>query len=139
MIYEIVNKVKPKPMAFKNALKQATTSNAIVFQIFNCTNCCCSVKEVPLHPPINYLTLKALGFFLPVQHWGVFEPFCKIRSRHPREFKLTELTAYVMFYKICKFESSTITNDVIMTSLRKTMATFGPPRNQTNYISFERY
>ena len=47
-------------------------------------------------------------------------PLCKIRSRHPREFKLTEMIAYIMFYKICKFESSTITNDVIT----KTMVNF---------------
>ena len=70
------------------------------------------------------LTLKALGFFVPVQHWrGVFStpPPCKIRSRHPRKLKFTGLIAYVMFNKICKFESLTIINDVIMTSLPKTM------------------
>ena len=77
------------------------------------------------------LTLKALGFFHPT--------LCKIRSRHPRELKLTGLIAYIMFYMICKFESSTIINDVIMTSLPKTMAKLGPPGNKTNYISFERY
>ena len=72
------------------------------------------------------LTLKALGFFLPVQHWGVFStPLCKTRSRHPRKMKFTGLKAYVIFYKICKFESLTIINDVIMTSLQKTMAKFG--------------
>ena len=27
-----------------------------------------------------------------------------------------------------------VTNDVIMTTLPKTMATLGPPQNQTNYI-----
>ena len=59
-------------------------------------------------------------------------PF-KIRSRHPRDLKLTGLIAYIMFYKICRFGSSPITNDVIMTSLPKTMAKFGPPRNQKNY------
>ena len=76
-------------------------------------------------------------------HWAFFSryssggcPPCKIRSRHPRELKLTRLIAYVMFYKICKFESSVITNDVIRTSFPKTMAKFGPPRNQTNHISF---
>ena len=66
-------------------------------------------------PPI---TLKALGFFLLVQHWGVFStPLCKIRSRLPRKLKFTGLIAYVMFYRICKFESLTIIrwrhNDVI--------------------------
>ena len=64
---------------------------------------------------------------------------CKIRSRHPRELKLAGLIAYIMFHKICKFGNSTITNDVIMRSLPKPIAKFGPRRNQTNYISFERY
>ena len=77
-----------------------------------------------------FLTLKALGFFLPVQHWcGMFSnphpppppPLCKIRSRHSRKLKLTGLLAYIMIYKICRFESSTIINDVIT----KTMAKFG--------------
>ena len=44
-----------------------------------------------------------------------------------------------MFYKICKFESSTITNDVIMTSSPKTMAKFGPLQNKPNYVLFETY
>ena len=44
-----------------------------------------------------------------------------------------------MFYKICKFENHIRKNDVIMMSLPKTMEKFGPPRNQTNYTSFERY
>ena len=73
------------------------------------------------------LTLKALGLFLPVQHWerGVFIPLCKIRYRHPRKLKLTGLIVYVTFYKICKFESLTIINDVIMTSLPKTLGKCG--------------
>ena len=75
------------------------------------------------------LTLKALGFFLLVQHWEVFSPPppppCKIRSRHPRKLKFTGLIAYVMFYKICKFESLPIINEVIMTSLPKTMGKCG--------------
>ena len=80
---------------------------------------------------------KTLGFFLSGQHWRgfVFHPLCKIRSRHSRELKLTGLIAYIISSTICKFESWTITNDVIT----KTMENFGPPRNQTNYISFERY
>ena len=87
------------------------------------------------------INAKTLGFFLPVQRWeGCFpSPSVKLDSRHPRELKLTGLIAYIMFYKLRKFESSTITNDVIMTSFPKTMAKFGPPRNQTNYTSFERY
>ena len=71
---------------------------------------------------MKVLTLKALGFFLPVQHWGVFStPLCKISSRHPRKLKFTGLIAYVMFHKIyiCRFESLTIINHVIMTSLPK--------------------
>ena len=80
------------------------------------------------------LTLKALCFILQVQYWGGMfstpSPLCKIRPRHPRESKLTWLIAYIMFYKICKFEGSTITNDVIS----KNSAKFGPPPNQTSYI-----
>ena len=52
-------------------------------------------------------------------------PLCKIRSRHPRKLQFTGLIAYVMFYKIYKFESLTVINDVIMTSLLKTMGKFG--------------
>ena len=62
------------------------------------------------------LTLKALGFFLPVQHLGgggVFHPLCRIRSRHPRKLKFMGLIPYVMFYEICKFERLTLRNDVI--------------------------
>ena len=63
--------------------------------------------EVPLNP-------KALGFFPSAALGeGCFHPLCKIRSRHPRKLKLTRLIAYIMFYKICKFKSSTIINDVI--------------------------
>ena len=91
----------------------------------------------------NTLTLKTLGFLLPVQYWGrrgcFLPPLCKIRSRHPRELKLTGLIAYIMFYKIYKFESSIVTNDVIRTSFPKTMVKFGPPGNQISYISFKRY
>ena len=53
---------------------------------------------------------------------GWKKPLCKIRSRHPRKLKFTGLIAYIMFYKICKFKSITIINDVIMTSLPETMA-----------------
>ena len=57
---------------------------------------------------------------------GLFStPLCKIRSRHSKKLKLTGLISYIMSYKICKFESSTIINDVIMTSSQKTMANFG--------------
>ena len=80
------------------------------------------ILSFSLHANFASLTLKALGFFLPVQHWGVFStPHCKTRSKHRRKLKFTGLIAYVMFYKISKFESLTIINDVIMTSLLKTM------------------
>ena len=41
------------------------------------------------------------------------------------DVKIKGLIAYVMFYKIFKFESLTIVNDVIMTSLPKTVGKFG--------------
>ena len=64
---------------------------------------------------------KSTGLFPPgaALGGGVFHSQCKIRSRHPRKLKFTGLIAYVMFNKICKFESLTIINDVIMTSLTK--------------------
>ena len=38
---------------------------------------------------LDLLTLKSVGFFLPVQHKGVFStPICQIRSRHPTKLKL---------------------------------------------------
>ena len=65
----------------------------------------------------SVLTLKSTGLFPPdaALGGGVFHPLCKIRSGHPRKLKFTGLIAYVMFYKICKFENLTIINDVIMT------------------------
>ena len=73
------------------------------------------------------LNPKSTGLFSPgtALKGGVFHPLHIIRSIHPRKLKLTELTAYIMLYEICKFESSKRTNDVIMTSLPKTMAKFG--------------
>ena len=71
--------------------------------------------------------LKSTGLFSPgtALGGGLFStPLCKIRSRHPRKLELTGLIAYIMFDKICKFESSTITNDVIMTSLQKQWQNF---------------
>ena len=63
----------------------------------------------------SYINPKSTGFFPlgAALGGGVFHPLCKIRSRHPRKLKFTGLIAYVMFYKICKFESLTIINDVI--------------------------
>ena len=75
------------------------------------------------------LNPKSTGLFPPgAALGGVFHPpplLCKIRSRHPRKLKFTGLIAYVMFYKICEFESLTVINDVIMTSLPKTMGKCG--------------
>ena len=55
------------------------------------------------------------------------------------ELRLGKLIAHSKFHKICKFENHVTRNDDIMTSLPKTTEKCGPPRNQTNYISFERY
>ena len=43
-----------------------------------------------------------LSFFLSHCSTGWFHPFHKIRSRHPRALKLSELIAYMIFYKITK-------------------------------------
>ena len=72
------------------------------------------------------LNPKSTGLFPPgAALGGVFHPPFKIRSRHLRKLKFTGLIAYVMFYKICKFESLIMINDVIMTSLPKTMGKCG--------------
>ena len=79
----------------------------------------------------SFINPKSTGLFSPGAALGgrwVFPPLlCKIRSRYPRELKLTGLVGYIMFYKLRKFGSSTMTNDVIRTSLPKTMEKFGPP------------
>ena len=73
------------------------------------------------------LNPKSAGLFPPGAGLGgvLSTPLCKIRSRHPRKLKFTGLIAYVMFYKIRKFESLTMIDDVIMTSLPKTMGKCG--------------
>ena len=70
---------------------------------------------------------KSTGLFFPSTALGrcVFSTsLCEVSSRQSGKLKLTGLIDYIMFYKICKFKSSVITNDVIMTSLPKTMAKF---------------
>ena len=75
----------------------------------------------------QYVNPKSTGLFPPREALGGCfpPPLYKTRSRHPRMLKFTGLIAYVMFYKIYKFESLTIINEVIMTSLPKTMGRFG--------------
>ena len=70
------------------------------------------------------------------------ESIYKTCQRQPTELKLGKLILHSKFHRIRKFENHGTRNDVIMTSLPKqwkTMRKCGPPRNQTNYISFERY
>ena len=74
---------------------------------------------------LHSLNPKSTGLFPPGAAMGGGTPLCKTRSRRPRKLKFTGLIAYVMFYKIYKLESLTIINDVIMTSLPKTMGKFG--------------
>ena len=68
----------------------------------------------------------------------VFQSLCKTWPRHPTALKLCRLIAYPKLHKICKFENHVKRNDVIMMSLTKTIGICGPPRNQSNYKSFER-
>ena len=67
------------------------------------------------------------------------ESVYKTCQKQPMELKLGKLIVHSRFHKICKFENHVTRNDVIMTSLPKTTEKWGPPRNQTNYISLERY
>ena len=67
------------------------------------------------------------------------ESVYKTCQRQPTEFELGKPIFHLKFQKICKFENHVARNDVMLTSLPKTMGKFVPPRNQTNYKSFERY
>ena len=67
------------------------------------------------------------------------ESVYKICQQQPTELKLGKLIAHLKFHKICKFENYVTRNDVIMTSLPKTMEKCGPSQNQTNYTLFKRY
>ena len=63
-------------------------------------------------------------------------------QRQPTELKLRGLIVHTKFHKICKFKNHVTRNEVIMMSLSKqwkTMGKSGPLRNQTKYISFERF
>ena len=68
-----------------------------------------------------------------------YESVYKTCQRQSTELKLGKLIAQSKLHKICKFENHVTRNGVIITSLPKTMEKCGPPRNQTNYISFEKY
>ena len=52
--------------------------------------------------------------------------------------KLCTVIVLLKAYQKTKEIFKNMTYDVTMTSLVKTMAKFGPPRNQTNYTSFVR-
>ena len=49
------------------------------------------------------------------------ESVYKTSQRQPTELKLGKLMVHSKFHKICKFENHVTRNDVIMTSLPKTM------------------
>ena len=63
-----------------------------------------------------------------------YESVYKTCQGQPTELKLGKLIAHSKFHKIWKFENHVTRNDIIMTSLPKTMEKCGPPRNQTNDI-----
>ena len=63
---------------------------------------------------LYWVNPKSTGLFPPGAALGD-----KIRSRYPRKLKFTGLIAYVMFYKIYKFESLTVINDVITKTMGK--------------------
>ena len=65
------------------------------------------------------------------------ESVYKTCQRQPTELKLGKLIVHSKFHKIRKFEKHVTRNDVIMTSLPKTMEKCGPPRNQKNYIGID--
>ena len=92
-------------------------------------------------PPCQIgLTLFRPGFFyrLKVQE-GVFrDPLMISGTIKASPMKLCTVIVLLKTYQNTKRNFQKMTYDVTMTSLLKTMAKFGPPRNQTKYISFER-
>ena len=69
----------------------------------------------------------------------VFSQFlCKTWSDNLQLWKFACWYPVLIFTKYCKFENNGRRNDVITMSLPKTIGKCGPPRNQSNYISFER-
>ena len=61
---------------------------------------------------------------------GFSESVYKTCQRQGTELKLGKMIAHSRFHRICKFENHVTRNNVIMTSLPKTMEKCGPPRNQ---------
>ena len=97
---------------------------------------------------IVYIKIQTIWDFQIQKTWNdvmITSSLCSSESvyktcqQQPTELKLSKLIAHWKFHKICKFENHVTRNDVIITSLPKTMEKCGPPRNQTNYISIERY
>ena len=87
------------------------------------------------------LTLFRPGFFyrFKVQGGGVFrDPLMISGTIKANPMKLCTVIVLLKVYQNTKKMFKNMTYDVTMTSLLKTMAKFGPPRNQANYISFER-
>ena len=75
------------------------------------------------------LTLFRPGFFYRLKVSGTIKA---------SPMKLCTIIVLLKAYQNTKRNYQNMTYDVTMTSLLKTMAKFGPPRNQTNYISLER-
>ena len=70
---------------------------------------------------------------------GVFrDPPYDLRTIKASPMKLCTVIVLRKVYQYTKTNFQNMTYDVAMTSLLKTMAKLGPPRNQPNYISFER-
>ena len=67
-----------------------------------------------------------------------YESVYKTCQRKSTELKIGKLIVHSKFHKICKFENRVRRNEVIMTSLPKTIEKSGPPRNQTNYINYSK-
>ena len=66
-----------------------------------------------------------------------YESVYKTFQRQPTKMKLGNLIVHSKFHKICKFDNHVTRNDVIMTSLPKTMEKCGPKRNQLLYIGID--
>ena len=91
--------------------------------------------KTPLGPLIQFRP----GFFYRLKFQGSLgTPLMISGTIKASSLKLCTVIVLLKAYQNTKRKFQNMTYDVTMTSLLKTMAKFGPPRNQTNYILFER-
>ena len=110
--------VKAKVLPFCNLLRFFCFVYCIfLINFWHCFKNVCKIQSYMSWPNMSSLTFMNEPKESKIK-------ICILTPKTPRKLKLRGLIAYIMFYKISKFESSKMTNDVIMTSLPKPMAKF---------------